>query len=168
MRSLLLLILLTAVPAWAVPNYTFVPGKSFGPVALGQSPEQLKQAFKDLTYDLNPVVIGDVYTFPKSGPQLFNCSFTPDHRIKEITLSSNQFKMQGDPSIGPGASQLALQSALESRPETPWTALVVIGTIAVTAFASFFPTLASPLSTARWRVLNVVIYPVGQSRFTTK
>src|SRR4051812_48442303 len=104
----LLIFLLLVLPALGKPAYRFVPGKSFGPVRLGQSPEQLKQALPGWTYEVEPYTIGDLYHFPKSGVEQFNCAFGTDHILREIPLSSDQFRMQGDPGIGPGASQEAI------------------------------------------------------------
>lgn len=167
MKRLLLLLLLT-LPALARPSYTFVPGKSFGPITLGQSPDQLKQALKDWTYEVEPYVIGDLYHVPKTGTEQFNCSFDTKHVLKMITLSSNQFKMQGDPKIAPGASQQEIQARFGKPTTNTLDSFGGYWDYNNHGLCFFFPSSRQPAIYGKGHCLSVAIYEPGKSKYATK
>ena len=164
----LLLLLLLALPALAEPLYTFVPGKSFGPVTLGQSPEQLKQALSDWTYEVEPYAIGDVYSFPKTGTVLFSCSFTTSHVLQEVSLTSNKFKMEGDPGIGPGASQEAIERRFGKPTTNTLDRFGGYWDYNKDGLCFFFPSKREPAVYGKGHCLSLAIYVPGTSRFAKK
>ena len=167
MKRLLLLLLLT-LPVLAKPTYTFVPGKSFGPVTLGQSPEQLKQALSDWTYDFEHYASGHLYHFPKTGIEQFNCAFTTDHVLQEVTLSSNKFKMKGDPGMGPGASQEAIQRRFGKPTTNTLDRFGGYWDYNQQGLCFFFPSSRQPAIYGKGHCLSVAIYVPGTSRYATK
>ncbi len=102
--SLLLAITLTpAIAENAV--FTFRPGKSFGPVALGASRDQMLQALSGWAYDVDRRVVGDTYFFPPDGQPRLLIGVGTDDKVKEVTLHDKAFRMTGASSIGPGCSK---------------------------------------------------------------
>ena len=105
--AIFLLLALTPVVAKDA-NFVFEPGKSLGSASLGQAPDAMLKGFSGWTYDIEPYAIGDVYHFPKTGPQQFLISFTTDHKLKGITILDKSCRMKGVPAIGPGCSKEAV------------------------------------------------------------
>ena len=103
---LAIFLLLTLTPVVAKDaNFAFEPGKSLGSAVLGQSPDAMLKGLSGWTCDIEPYAVGDLYHFPKTGPQQFLCSFTKDRKLNEITIRDKSCRMKGAPAIGPGCGK---------------------------------------------------------------
>lgn len=118
MTSLVLWFLLLACASAKPTNFEFVPGKSFGPLRLGQSFKQCVAALPGWTYNKDGFgyVNDPIYVFPKEAKGVFVeflLSVTPkQHTLRRVQIHDPSCFLKGHPEIRLGCSAQQVIRAL--------------------------------------------------------
>ena len=114
--ALVFLMLLTAVVLAEPAGFEFEPGKSMGPVTLGDTLDDCKMALAGWTYSISDeYVIGPYYIYPKEEEGVlvqFILGFTPSGRLRDIEIHDPSIALDGHPEVHLGCTRDAVVSAL--------------------------------------------------------
>ena len=115
--TLMLWALCTGLAISKPANFTFTPGKSFGPVHVGQSLRSSLAALKGWTWNIDQegYASGRYYTFPKEQPGVmvqFILGFNPENQLRDVSLYDRSCVMQGHPEIHLGCTRKQVEAAL--------------------------------------------------------